>query len=498
MNNNLPEKKRDGILQRVFNLFKKFFYKGEKIQESILQENEEENITNVDETVIMNIETVKKLRDKFSELEAKLAEEKEKNDGKIPLKKQFLASITDFAIIEKMHRLTDEELLSSYGIEGIEHLITTIEDYSRPEDEEDKFDFSLKVNMQISNLLQGKDGNYDELLQTLYMTIFQRYNDDIKKENNYKITPEFADKVYRFAGEGLHPEVKHIDTSEKDIGNVYMTYESYKKLLSIWNQEYETEQDRKINTKIEMVKNILPNIRNRMMHGDFNNKYDEQGNKIVKISPYGFKAKFFFDCIVEFYEVVAKEIEDNVKEKDLLFDFEKVLLKKENAETEIMNDKDKLMTLVLPMYVNSFITYNFKQKNDYKKLRRRFLQDHKDKPKVDFLDEYNKDGNTDSFVYRVAEYNKEKLGKEYSAYDIFSHFRNSVVHNNFKCENGMIYLQDFDEEGNETARFVIPYEMFEGLIERQSIYARQYLNVDFPGNPGENHDEITTRQEELR
>ena len=76
-------------------------------------------------------------------------------------------------------------------------------------------------------------------------------------------------------------------------------------------------------------------------------------------------------------------------------------------------------------------------------------------------------------------------------YEIFEHFRNSVVHNNFKCEGGTIYLKDYNEQGTETARFVIPYEIFEVLIEEQSKYASRYLKLDFPGNPGDNHDEAT-------
>ena len=92
------------------------------------------------------------------------------------------------------------------------------------------------------------------------------------------------------------------------------------------------------------------------------------------------------------------------------------------------------------------------------------------------------------------EYNQEKLGKQYTEYQIFQHFRNSVVHNNFRCEHGMIYLKDYEEEGRET-RVVRPYEMLEELIEKQSRYASRYLGVDFPGNPGNNHDEITNVNE---
>lgn len=349
--------------------------------------------------------------------------------------------------------------------------------------------FSLKTTIQICGLLNGKIENCEELIQTLYMTIFQRYNDDIKIDENYNVSPEFADKVYRLAGEGKHPEVKDIKTSEKDMGCVYMTYEEYKRILEVWNNDYETEYARKITTKIEMVKYILPNIRNRMMHGDFYNKIDTEGNKIVEILPYGFRAKFFFDCIEEFYEAVAKEIENRTEKEDVLFDFEKVLLNKENADTTIIKNKDKVMTLILPLYINSFLTYNFKQKNAYDKLRKSFIQEEQSQLKVDFLDEYYKKGKMDSFVYRVMEYNKQNLGVEYNAYEIFEHFRNSVVHNNFKCKDGMIYLKDYDGKGTETARFIIPYEMIEGLIETQSKYASRYLGVDFPGNPGGNHED---------
>lgn len=446
-----------------------------------------------------NIERVAEVRNKYSRLKEEVLQEKKKNSGAIPFGKRFIASIRDFSIIDAFKELTDEQLLLKYGIDSIEHLNTTIENHYECIEEEDKFEFSLKASMQINNLLKGKEERCEELIQTLYMTIFQRYNDDIKKEENYNVSPEFADKVYRFAGEGQHPEVKHIETSEQDMGCVYMTYEEYERLLKIWNEDYETEEERKINTKIEMVKYILPNIRNRMMHGDFNNKFDNEGNKIVKISPYGFKAKFFFDCIEEFYEAVAREIEDRIEKKDILFDFEKVLLNKETADTSLMNDKDKVMTLILPLYVNSFITYNFKQKNTYDKLRKKFEKEEKAEPKVDFLDEYYKKGKTDSFIYKVVEYNKEKLEKEYTAYEIFEHLRNSVVHNNFRCEDEMIYLKDYDEEGRETAKFVIPYEMVEELIENQSKYASRFLGMDFPGNPGDNHDDqINIDEENIR
>lgn len=437
-------------------------------------------------TVLDELKMVAKVREEYIKLKEEILQNKD--NEKISFQKRFIASIRDFNIINSLEQLTDEEILSKYGIKSIEHLYTTIKGQDNVINTEDKFNFSLKTIIQICDMLNGQTENCEELIQTLYMTIFQRYNDDIKKDENYNVSSEFADKVYRFAGEGKHPDVKNIKTSEEDMGCVYMTYEEYKRILEVWNKEYETEENRRIATKKEMVRYILPNIRNRMMHGDFYNKMDKEGNKIVEILPYGFKAKFFFDCIEEFYEAVAKEIEKRTEKEDVLFDFEKVLLNRENADASIIKDRDKLMTLILPLYVNSFLTYNFKQKNAYDKLRKKFIQEEQSQLKVDFLDEYYKKGKTDSFVYKVMEYNKQNLGLEYNAYEIFEHFRNSIVHNNFKCQNGIIYLKDYNEEGKETARFIIPYEMIEELIETQSKYASRYL-VDFPGNPGENHEE---------
>lgn len=437
-------------------------------------------------TILDELKRVAKVREEYIKLKEEILQN---NDNeKISFQKRFIASIQDFNIINSLEQLTDEEVLSKYGIKSIEHLYATIRGQDNVINTEDKFIFSLKTSIQICDMFNGKTKNCEELIQTLYMTIFQRYNDDIKKDENYNVSSEFADKVYRFAGEGKHPDAKNIKTSEEDMGCVYMTYEEYKRILEVWNKEYGTEENRRIATKKEMVKYILPNIRNRMMHGDFYNKMDKEGNKIVEILPHGFKAKFFFDCIEEFYEAVAKEIEKRTEKKDVLFDFEKVLLNRENADVSIIKDRDKLMTLILPLYVNSFLTYNFKQKNAYDKLRKKFIQEEQSQLKVDFLDEYYKKGKTDSFVYKVMEYNKQNLGLEYNAYEIFEHFRNSIVHNNFKCQDGIIYLKDYNEEGKETARFIISYEMIEELIEAQSRYASRYL-VDFPGNPGENHEE---------
>lgn len=437
-------------------------------------------------TILDKLKRVAKVREEYIKLKEGILQNKD--NEKISLQKRFIASIQDFNIINSLEQLTDEEILSKYGIKSIEHLYATIKGQDNVINTEDKFIFSLKTIIQICDMLKGETKNCEELIQTLYMTIFQRYNDDIKKDENYNVSSEFADKVYRFAGEGKHPDVKDLKTSEEDMGCVYMTYEEYKRILEVWNKEYETEENRRIDTKKEMVKYILPNIRNRMMHGDFYNKMDKEGNKIVEILPYGFKAKFFFDCIEEFYEAVAKEIEERTEKEDVLFDFEKVLLNRENADASIIKDRDKLMTLILPLYVNSFLTYNFKQKNAYDKLRKKFIQEEQSQLKVDFLDEYYKKGKTDSFVYKVMEYNEQNLGLEYNAYEIFEHFRNSIVHNNFKCQDGIIYLKDYNEEGKETARFIISYEMIEELIETQSRYASRYL-VDFPGNPGENHEE---------
>ena len=429
------------------------------------------------------MERISVLREKYHHLKELLEKYKDDN-GNIPFGNQFIGSIGDFNIICCIEKLTDEELVAKFSIEDIEHLIESIDNFENNKKEKNKFNFSLNTIIQIDNLINGKIENKSELLQTLYMTIFQRYNDDIKVEENYKVTPEFANKVYTFDGEDLPDELKNIVSSEKDMGCIYMTQDDYEEILEIWNQPYQNTQERKTALKNKMVNFTLSNIRKRMMHGDFENKIDHAGNKIVEISPFGFKAKFFFDCILEFYEVVSEEIKHKIRKEDFLFDLESVLLKKEPIDASLLCDKDKIMTAILPLYVNSFITYNFNDsRKDIQKLRKQFIQENASEEKVEFLDQYYKKKDSNSFAYKVAEYNKQNFKKDYSAYDIINHFRNSVVHNNFKCENGIIYLLDYDTDGSETARFIIPYTLVEELISNQSELAKKVLGHNLPDAP---------------
>lgn len=432
---------------------------------------------------------ISELKEKYEILKRKLNSKREP-DGKIPLKEQFIGTIEDFNIITKaLETLSDEEIVQHYSLEEIEHLIQTIDEYNNPIVKPSKVDFSMHTIIAINDLLNGNEKDYKELLEVLYMTIFQRYNDDINKSKNYKVTPEFLNIVYRFEDEGKN--FQSIETSEKDVGAIFMTHNEYRKLVNLWENEYSTNEERRTVYKEEIVNYVLSNIRNRMMHGDFENRTDNQGNKIVQISPYGFKAKFFFDCIVEFYEAVSNAIKtgEQVQDNDLLFDFEQVFLKKEDADTSILDDKDKIMTLALPLYINGFITYNCRNKNEFEKLQKAFAkQGQTSTSKGNFLNQYYKKNDENSFIYQIADYYKKHkeeyysshqdikpVQEEYTAHDIFEHLRNSIVHNNFKCEKGMVHIRDFDENYVETANFFFPYEMFENLIEEQARHAKQYF-----------------------
>lgn len=430
-----------------------------------------------------NMSIVENLRIKYQHLK-NLLDAKKDESGTVPFSSKFIGSIQDFIIISNIEALSDEELLSTFSAEDINHLISSIDSYEEYGSNRDKFDFSLRTIIQLDNFMNGTLENCDELLQTLYMTIFQRYNDDIKLSENYQVTPEFANKVYRFNSEKT-PTEKKIESSEKDIGYIYMTYEDYKNLLEIWEDKNKSLEERQALIKDYIVNYTLSNIRKRMMHGDFENTTDKQGNKIVNISPYGFKSKFFFDCILEFYSVVAEEIRTKTRKEDCLFELESLLLNSKTLDSSPFNEPDKMMMVVLPLYINGFITYNFNDtRKDIQKLRKQIIENAENsEAKAEFLDIYYKKKKTDSFAYKVAEYNEQHFAKNYTAYDIINHFRNSVVHNNFKCENGMVYFRDFNTDGVETAKFMIPYNLIIQLIKDQSKQAKKVLGQSLPDAP---------------
>ena len=330
---------------------------------------------------------VENLRIKYQHLKS-LLDAKKDESGTVPFSSKFIGSIQDFNIISNIETLSDEELLSTFSAEDINHLISSIDSYEEHSPNKDKFDFSLRTIIQLDNLINGTLENCDELLQTLYMTIFQRYNDDIKLSENYNVTPEFANKVYRFNGEEPPTEKKEIESSEKDIGCIYMTYEDYKNLLEVWKDKNKSLEERQALIKDYIVNYTLSNIRKRMMHGDFENTTDKHGNKIVNISPYGFKSKFFFDCILEFYSVVAEEIRNKTRKEDCLFDLESLLLNSKTLDSSPFNEPDKMMMVVLPLYINSFITYNFNDsRKDIQKLRKQIIGDAENsKAKAEILD----------------------------------------------------------------------------------------------------------------
>ena len=423
------------------------------------------------------------LKKRYKQLIRTMEQLKQKN-GEIPFGREFVGSIRDFGILNYLKK--GEDIPNKFTVEQIEHLISSLEECIYGYEKQEKLDFSLKNIMQIDDVLNGRNNNNKELLQSLYMTIFSKYNDDIKVDENYSVTEEFARTVYRFKGEELPSKLMNRRTSEQDIGTVFMTTDEYNKLYKIWKNRNIEE------FRMEIVQYTLENIRNRMMHGDFENIVDKEGNDIVKISPYGFKAKFYFDCITEFYEAISEEIQRRVRKEDSLFDFEEMLLGKNN---DIANDKDKLMSVLLPLYINSFITYNSKNKGEINKIRKRIGKNEEDfMYKCRFIDTYYKDKNEDSFIYKVANYNRQNCEKTYNAHQIFEHLRNSAVHNYFKCKDGMFYIYDYEKIEKEngvnemikTAEFVIPYDMFTELVNSQANIARKHFRISETTDSGPN------------
>ena len=77
----------------------------------------------------------------------------------------------------------------------------------------------------------------------------------------------------------------------------------------------------------------------------------------------------------------------------------------------------------------------------------------------------------------VAKYNQYYYDKNYSAEDIIKYFEHSIKHNTYNCKYGIIHIEDFDENNNQIADFVIPYNLFEELLSIQSEKAKQNLFV---------------------
>ena len=235
------------------------------------------------------------------------------------------------------------------------------------------------------------------------------------------------------------------------------------------NSDFYTRRDA---FKNDIAQFVLDNIRRRTFNQEFENTTDIENNDIVVFYPsYKFKARFFFDFIVEFYETISKQIQlNNPDITDILFEFEKVLLNKSNSDIEIMNNKDILISIILQLYLNSFIANSL----DEKKVNQN-IEDNSTKKQL--IDLYYQSNNENCFAEMVAKYNQYYYDKNYSAEDIIKHFEHSIKHNTYNCKYGIIHIEDFDENNNQIADFVIPYNLFEELLSIQSEKAKQNLFV---------------------
>ena len=390
------------------------------------------------------------------------------SNGVVPKGKNFIGTVEDFRVYrDDLDSMTDQQILEKYSEKTLAHFEATLDSYLSNQPREINFEFSKEVLIQICRLLAGKKSNNEELLQTLYMTIFQRYNDDIKTDRNYIVTEEFAQKVYRFSDEPKHKDVKYLKSSEDNMGQIYVNEAQYLRMSGSWNGNREEH-------RMFMVKYMLRKIRGNMMHGHFNNKYDREGNKIVQIESYDFKAKFFFDCIEEFYEAIVKDIQSKseIQNKtqnerlndEVLFQFQKDIISGNELNSNVLKDQDKLMRLIVPLFINSFVTYNVEDKGDFNKIRDELRRTGK-VDDLNILNLFDSDNSQDGFIQKIENYNGLTNRDR-----VFAHLRNSVVHNNFECKDNEIRFRDFDKNGNQTADFKVPYSYF-------LIFLKDYIQI---------------------
>ena len=391
----------------------------------------------------------------------------------MPKSREFLGTIMDFNILTSLDESRSDAYMNRrFSENDYNHCINSINSFISPEPKANKENFSLNLIIQMNELLSGEiQEQKKELIQALYITIFSKYNIDKDHANQYKINPELLNLIYRLDGDSVPDRLSEYETSDEELGCIYMSRKQYKALLSNWmsNSDFYTRRDA---FKNDIAQFVLDNIRRRTFNQEFENTTDIENNDIVILYPsYKFKARFFFDFIVEFYETISKQIQlNNPDITDILFEFEKVLLNKSNSDIEIMNNKDILISIILQLYLNSFIANSL----DEKKVNQN-IEDNSTKKQL--IDLYYQSNNENCFAEMVAKYNQYYYDKNYSAEDIIKYFEHSIKHNTYNCKYGIIHIEDFDENNNQIADFVIPYNLFEELLSIQSEKAKQNLFV---------------------
>ena len=168
----------------------------------------------------------------------------------------------------------------------------------------------------------------------------------------------------------------------------------------------------------------------------------------------------------------------NLKLNDeVLFTFQKDILSGNLQNSEVLRDPDKMMRLVVPLFVNSFLTYNFRDKGHFLEVHQE-LENEGNQEDLQMLNLFYSNGTQDDFISKVESHNGLTNRDK-----VFAHFRNSVVHNNFECKNGEIRIRDYDRDGNQTADFKIPYSMFLDFFREYSVARNINSNIGRPSKP---------------
>ncbi len=372
----------------------------------------------------------------------------------------FLGTIEDFNLI---HRLYSQTGVDENCEKDMRHLLISIDAIQKTSTQSSsKTSFSMECIKQLIAFKNNQRAKNEELLQATYMTIFSRYQDNKDKTNNIRITRNLRDNIL----------INDIDL-ESDLGQIYMTYNEYQYLLERFREdEGYDDVTRGIRHNNRKIIYMLRNIRNNMAHGNFYNTM-ENGEKVVDIKEPTrgemFKAKFRFHCLNHICDEISQQMGE--KTNDILFEFKECVKESrlDKLYCEIKDDEPKMMSILFPLYINSFIVYNFQTFDD-------FLQRQKNAKgeELEILEQYYSD-NEDGFMNKVMDYNGDILDMDTEG--AFLHIRNSVVHNRAKFEDDTIHILDYDDNGKKTADFHIPYTYFKALLASHQL-SFNYKKID--------------------
>lgn len=350
-----------------------------------------------------------------------------------------MGTIADFNIIKGIYNNSS----TLYNENELNHLAKIIDlSHINHQVRNNKMNFSINCIRQLIDFKNNQRFRGKELLQATYMTIFSRYNDNRNKANNLYVTRELVSEVIR--GE-----------QDSEIGKIYMTYDRYKDFLYKYSNdpaENKKQKDYKHNKRF--VSYVLNNIRNNMAHGDFYNIVEDE-KQIVDIESEGgenMRAKFEFQCLNSICDELSQQIK--VQNSDVLFEFKDALKNgtPDKMYYENKDDEDKIMSIIFPLYINSFIVYNFKKFKDLK----RFTQQENGK-NLEIVKHFYDRKNNENFLSKVVDYNEDGIIDEF---EVFREIRNAVVHNKISFENGTITTED---------GLKIPYEIFYNMLHNQEL-----------------------------